>query len=227
MFRERYNPLKNKRGYLYLRETEYLRDKRTLKKKPSKLGDGKATKERWKYSVKKETYLGKIVELELKNILTFQEYVEKILKKDYLEEKINLSFDQLTDLFVSYILFSYEIDKNDFLSEKKRVYLVFGGYLSKITLNWFKNFNIRINYSELKEFERFRNRALDIGIYDDEIIALLFQKLTNTSENKNFDKDFLSIEKKNIKNDDFKENDLIKKTKIKKLREFIKKSIED
>jgi len=95
MFREKYNSLSEKRGYLYIRESVYKRDKRTLKKKPSKLGDGSATKERGKYTIKKDTYCGKINEIQIINILTSRDFLYRRYKHyKFTAYKINFNFDQ-------------------------------------------------------------------------------------------------------------------------------------
>ena len=65
------------RGYLYLRETIYVRDKRTHKRKPKKLGSGSGYKERGKYSKKKDIYCGKIVECSMKKFINFRDYIKK------------------------------------------------------------------------------------------------------------------------------------------------------
>jgi len=228
MLREKYNTLSNKRGYLYLRETIYKRDRRTLKRKPSKLCDGSATKERGKYSIKIDTYCGKIFEKELKYIETFNDYILKKhtnlnknnLDFDYLKYKLTSSFDKLLDDFIEYLFYIYEIDKNIFYNKKKITYAINNGYLSKETIFWLRKFRINGNYQNKKEIKRFTYRCNDIGIYDEEIIQTLYLKLVpeDLAKEKSL-KDF----KKEL--DLYKSNEFSNKLQIKKMRDFIKESM--
>ena len=179
MFREKYNSFSQKRGYLYIRESVYIRDKRTLKKKPFKLCDGTATKNRWKYTQKVDTYCGKIFEIEIKHILTFKDYIIQN-KIKFTEFKINSSFDKILDKFIDYLLYIYDIDNKQFFEGKKKVYAINNGFLSRDTINWFRKFSIRKGYPIQKEMERFTYKAEDIGIFDKEIISLLFSKIMPT-----------------------------------------------
>ncbi len=221
MLREKYNSLTNKRGYLYIRETIYQRDKRTLKKKPSKLGDGSATKNRWKYSLKKDTYCGKIIEnIEIKHIITFQEYLKKIKYGseqdfDFLEYKIKTDFDKILDDFVNYLIYIHKINDEEFKTGKKKAYAINNGFLSRETIEWVRRFRINKSPENPREFERFMNRCLASGIFDEEIIETLYLKLIP-------DKDILKKDKLN--EEDLSKNE-IKKIKIRKLRSFIKESI--
>lgn len=216
MLREKYNSLTNKRGYLYIRETIYKRDGRTLKRKPSKLCDGSATKNRYKYSIKKDTYCGKIQDnIKLDHIITFEDYISKNKTDfDFIKYKLKLEFDTILDDFVEYILFIYEIDKNNFFNGKKKVYEINNGYFSKETIEWVRRFRINKSANNPKEFERFSNRCYDTGIYDDEIINSLYLKLIPDSA-----QNILLIKEK------YEENE-IKKIKTDKLRNFIQTSIE-
>lgn len=220
MFREKYNPFKDKRGYLYLRESIYKRDKRTYKRKPSKLGDGKATKERGKYTKKKDTYLGKIIEKELQKVISFQEFLVSTKKiksnEEFLKYKININFENLLMDFIKYLLTIYEINSEEFFNkEKKKVYQINNGFLSPLTIDWLKRFRIRPNYSRLKELERFQYRCEDIGIFDKDIIGLLFSKLEE-------DQGLVESEEETQINKEEK----LKDFKLKKLKDFIKKSVE-
>lgn len=213
MFREKYNSSSDKRGYLYLRETVYERDGRTYKRKPAKFGDGKATKNRGKYSKKKDTYLGKIEEIQLKKILTFDDYLknEKNINNIF-EYKLNLNFDSLLDLFIEYLLFIYELEKEEFEKpKKKKVYNINEGYFSPITMDWIRRFRINSNYTNPNEMYRFSNRCKDSGIFDEQVIESLYTKLSPIDEK------LLAEEEKNKE---------IKKLKIKNYRDFIKQSIE-
>lgn len=213
MFREKYNSSSDKRGYLYLRETVYERDGRTYKRKPAKFGDGKATKNRGKYSKKKDTYLGKIEEIQLKKILTFDDYLknEKNINNIF-EHKLNLNFDSLLDLFIEYLLFIYELEKEEFEKpKKKKVYNINEGYFSPITMDWIRRFRINSNYTNPNEMYRFSNRCKDSGIFDEQVIESLYTKLSPIDEK------LLAEEEKNKE---------IQKLKIKNYRDFIKQSIE-
>lgn len=207
MFREKYNSLTQKRGYLYIRESIYVRDKRTIKRIPHKLCDGKATKERGKYSIKKDTYCGKITEIEILHIITFQDYLEQ-RNIEYIKFKINSSFDIILDTFINYLLYIYGLDKEDFFNGKKRVYAINNGFLSKDTILWFRRFSIRNNYPITKEMERFTFRAEDIGIFDEDIISLMFSKIMPTD----------NIITEDIEDKQTQSN----KLQVKNLREFIK-----
>ena len=178
MLWEKKSSLKQKRGYLYIRETIYERDKRTLKRKAPKLGDGSASKERWKYSKKIDIYCGKIIEdIELINFLTFREYIQNNKKLDFLEYKTQKVFSELLEDFVEYLLYSHNLDKEEFYEGKKAVYALASGYLSREGIEFLRRFTIKKNPLISNEIERFANRCLDIGIYDDEIIMLLYMKL--------------------------------------------------
>lgn len=210
MLREKYNSFTEKRGYLYLRETIYVRDKRSHKKLPSKLCDGSATKERGKYSQKKDTYCGKIEEIEIKHILTFEDFLKQ-QKQEYTQFKIDSNYDQILDKFVDYLLYIYEIDKELFLSKKKKVYAINNGYLSKDTVEWLRRFTIRKGYSSQKELERFSFRCEDIGIFDDDIVSIMFSKIMPQESLIHTD-----IEDKSKE---------LEKIDVKSLREFIRGSI--
>ena len=184
MFWIKSNNLKTKNDYLYLRETVYIRDKRSLKRSPRKLGDGKATKNRGKYSKKKDTYCGKITEVQVKKLLTFENYIIQNQKEysDFLEYKLNSSFDKVLTDFINYLLYIYEIDKDDFYGIKKKVFFTGTGYLCKETINRILNFNIKNIKNEKTELERFANRCEDAGIYDEEIISILYMKINDATK---------------------------------------------
>lgn len=167
----------NKTGYLYLRETVYVRDKRTLKKSPKKVGDRTASAKRGKYSKKKDIYCGKIIELNLKHFISFQEYVENILKKKYLEFKINSSFESLLRDFQNFLLYIYDIKKEEFENNKKKAYYIAGGFLCKQTIEYVLKFQINGDPENPKEIERFSNRCKDASIFDEEIIMNLYVKM--------------------------------------------------
>lgn len=208
MLREKYNSLTKKRGYLYLRETVYVRDKRSLKRTPCKLGDGKATKQRGKYSQKIDTYCGKIEEIEIKHIITFQDYLKKE-KIEYIEFKQISNYDQIIDKFADYLIYIYEIDKELFFSKKKKVYAINNGYLCTQTIEWLRSFTIRKSYPYEKELQRFSYRCEDTGIFDEDIVSILFSKIMPKDSLMNTD-----IEDKSSE---------LPKINVKSLRDFIRK----
>lgn len=202
MFREKLHKDPNQRGYLYIRESYYERDKRTHKRKPSKLCDGTATKERGKYSKKKDIYCGKIHEIEIKIIENFEGYLKK-QNKEYLEFKINSKFDDLIDEFVKYLLYIYELDEDEFYNGKKRVYALGDGYLSKETIIWLKNFEINGNYDNFNEIKRFSFRCQDCGIYDEDIINTLYLKLVPKIDERDIKEEIEELENQDEKREGF------------------------
>lgn len=194
----------DKRGYLYLRETVYERDKRSHKKKPKKLGDGSAYAQRGKYSKKKDIYCGKIVDVQVKKFLTFEEFITEKGFEDFLKFKLDVNFDELLGYFVDYLLYIYEIEKDTFENEKK-AYSVASGYLCKPTIDFIRRFNPRGDFDREKEIERFAYRCIDAGVYDEEIIMALYSKLTD-----------------NISLMDDKNYDAPRKEEFEKYRDFIK-----
>lgn len=168
-------------GYLYLRETIYQRDGRTYTRKPKKLGSGKSTKERGKFSKKKDTYCGKIKTVNLEKFIDFKTYILKEKKQDFLQFKLNSSFDIILDTFIEFLLYTHNLELDIFKQEGKNVFYLGGGYLCKETIEWVRKF--RVNHSNLeKELERFANRCQDSSIYDKEIISMLFSKLIPDSQ---------------------------------------------
>lgn len=196
MFREKFTNFKQSRGYLYIRESQYVRDKRTLKRKASKLCDGTATKDRGKYSKKKDIYCGKILEIEIKFVETFRNFIEN-QDKEYFEYKLNLKYEELIDEFMDYLLYIYDIDKDDFFNGKKAVYVVGNGYLSRETINWLKRFNIKGDYESSREIGRFTYRCEDVGIFDEETINSLYLKLVPQVNKEDMLEEIKSIQKSN------------------------------
>jgi hypothetical protein len=190
MLWEKKSSLKQKRGYLYIRETIYQRDGRTLKRKAPKLGDGSASKERWKYSKKIDIYCGKIIEdIELKHFISFKEYISQIKQLEFLEYKTSKVFSELLEDFIEYLLYSHELDKEEFFEGKKAAYAISSGYLSREGIEFLRRFNVKQNPLLSNEIERFANRCLDIGIYDDEIIMLLYMKLLPSEDAKSLEQE--------------------------------------
>lgn len=187
-----------KRGYLYLRLSQYRRDKRTLKKKAKHLGDGSAYKERNKHIVKKDYYLGRIMEITPNSFLSFQDYIIVQLQKesDYLNYVLHNSFEEIFFDFVSYLQelynFSISISKQEikhnsleFLylekKSKKTFALKTGGFFNIILLKRVYDF-IPQKRDEItqNDFKNFSNRCLDAGIFDDYVQMILYVKTLNT-----------------------------------------------
>lgn len=206
----------NQRGYLYIRETYYKRDKRTLKKKIGK-GDGSATKKRGRYSKKKDIYCGKIIELNTNKMVSFRNYQKEHIKEDFLEYKYNNDFDVILNDFIKYLFFLYDIDKNFLEIDKKIAYsLSSGGYLSKETINYLKKFKLNSNFFSKYEIERFVNRCLDTGIFDEEIIMTLYLKLLPKEDSLDLQKELEDLA-------DFK----LKSLNIDSFASFIKEEYKD
>jgi len=187
-------------GYLYLRETLYIRDKRSLKRKPRKLGDGSGKLNRSKYSKKIDTYCGRVFDVEPVHLDTFNSYIEKKTNMDFLEYKLSSSFDEILADFTNYLLYLFTIDREEFYSEKKKVYFTGVGFLCKETIEWVRKFNLRGSSENKNELERFGNRCQDMGIYDVDIIGLLFTKLSNTKDIMEEEIDVSTLETKEYAN---------------------------
>ena len=187
LWEKRYS-LNQKRGYLYIRESHYVRDKRTLKKKPPKKGDGTAYKQRSKYTKKKDIYCGKIIDdLSPESLETFQSYIERTKNKDFLAYKTQTSFKELLEDFSSYMLNIHNIDEENFYNGKKIAYAIGGGYFSRETINKVIEFAPKNSFIDNKELERFANRCFDAGIYDTEVVVLLYvKKLGKDPENSRY-----------------------------------------
>ena len=178
MLWEKKTSLNQKRGYLYIRETQYIRDKRTLKRKSPVHGDGSAYKQRGKYSKKKDIYCGKIIEgIELHHTISFREYIEEINKDEFLDYKTRSSFEIILDDFVNYLLYLHNLKRDDLEKGTKKAYAIATGYLSKQTIKRVYDFVPKSSMIDYKELERFANRCYDTGIFDEEIIMLLYTKL--------------------------------------------------
>lgn len=195
------NPEKG--GYLYLRETLYIRDKRSLTRKPRKLGSGKAYENRSKYSKKKDIYCGKIVSIEPKHFISYQKYLEDS-GEDYTEFKINSRFDNLLDSFIDYLLYINEIDKEEFQNGNKIAYSLANGFLSRETISFIKRFQTRGDPEDTKEIQRFSFRCEDSGIFDEDIIMNLYIKLIPTHDIKDIKEEIDELNKKKLIEKQFK-----------------------
>ncbi len=204
------NPYKNKNGYLYLRVSEYNRDKRTLKRKPKCHGDGTSYQNRNKWTKKKDIYCGKVYEIETNpKLITFQEYLEN-KKISYLEYKIKTSFSDIVYDFARYLLHIYDLDEEDFFNGKKKVYILDNKLLSRETLKWIIDFDINSIRKNENEVERFAIRCESTGIFDNDIIQTLFMKIMpdiNKEDIENLQKEieeFESMKPKSVNFKDFK-----------------------
>lgn len=184
------------RGYLYLRISEYVRDNRTLMRKPKHLSDGSKHKERNKYIKKKDIYLGKIQEIAPTIYMSFQDYIISYLEKeeDFLHYVLSYTFDELFYDFISYLEEIYEFDfqvlKQDLKSTedeikhlKTKTYaLKTGGFFNIILLRRAFDFECRkSNEVSANDFSNFSNRCYDCGIYDEHIQMVLYSKLIHVS----------------------------------------------
>ena len=177
MFREKLRANSDERGYLYIRETIYERDGRTLKRIPRKLGNGEATKNRGKYSKKIDIYCGRIIEKKIIHFINFSDWINN-KGLDFHIFKLNSDFNTILNEFINYILYIYEIDYLEFHeSSIKKVYALGSGFISPIVISWLKRFNINGNPNNLSELKRFAYRCQDCCIFDDEIVHLLYVKM--------------------------------------------------
>lgn len=203
-----------KNHYLYWRYSVYERDKRTLKRKPKKLGDG--TFNQNKYIKRKDYYLGKLVQLQPpQKIFFFQEFLKKkniTNLKLFLAEK---NYDEIFNLYVEYIIELHDIDKNElFENNTKIVYETPMGYLSKRLIQWVHSFefNPRLDPMDEKELDRFAGRCEFIGISDPDVISALYQKICPEIDEEDIRKalqeEIKELEKqklKSMKYEDFKD----------------------
>lgn len=191
----------NTKEYLYLRETIYIRDKRSLIRKPRKLSKINNFSKRYIYSKKKDIYCGKIINKDIKISLSFEDFINKQKNiQDFLKYTLDIEFNDLIDDFISFLLYIYDIKKEVFFLEKK-VFRLQIGFFCLNTIDFLKRFRIDKNKKEINEFKRFYNRALDVGIFEEDIISILFSKLSFVflEETKNFTK-IKKIKYTNLKN---------------------------
>lgn len=172
------NPYKNKNGYLYLRVSEYKRDKRTLKRKTTtRQGDGSGRENRNKWTKKIDIYCGKIFEINSQpKFITFQDFIEK-KSQNYLDYKLNSKFEDIVYDFAKYLLFIYDLDEEDFFHGRKKVYALNEKLLSRETLKWIIDFEINPIKKQENELERFAIRCESTGVFDYDIIQTLFMKM--------------------------------------------------
>lgn len=198
------------RGYLYLRISEYKRDRRTLKRKPRHLGDGSAHKERNKYIVKKDIYLGKIHQLTPSSFMSFQDYIIMQLQKekDYLQYVLHTPFEEMVFDFISYLSELYEIplpiSKKEIIHSsfenlltsnfsKKTYALKTGGFFNIILCKRVLDFEpSQKEIVHTRDFELFSNRCIDAGFFDEYVQMALYLKLLNTKSVDSLEEELLS-----------------------------------
>ena len=207
------------RGYLYLRESVYSRDRRTLQRKPKHLGDGSKHKNRNQYIKKKDTYLGKIIELSCDFYLSFEDYIISHIQKenDYLYYILQYSFDEIFFDYIDYLqeIYSFDIQiTKDFITNfnsqhnekeikklKTKTYaLQSGGFFNIILLHKVFNFECRkIDEISFTDFNNFSARCHDSGIIDEYIQIVLYSKLINTENLQELEEEItqLRLEKEN------------------------------
>jgi hypothetical protein len=194
---------KSGKQYAYLIKTTYKRDKRTIKKKPSWQGDGTARKERGKYSKKKFIYLGKIKKITFKKYFDFKEYIEEKTNLSLIEIKTNFSFKKIMEHFRDYLLKLNNLNYEEYISEKF-AYDICGGIFCKKTFDWVLSSHIIGNHQSNYEIKRFTKRCMKIGIFDEEIIKILYLKLVPDIEKNKLKKalleEFEELDKKKEEN---------------------------
>lgn len=171
--------------YLYLRYSQYQRDKRTLKRKPRKLGEG--TFDQNKYIKRKDIYLGKLIELpNPQKIFFFREYLENKEINNFQKYIHETNYKDLFNKYIEYMIEFYQIDKEElFSSDKHIVFDVAGAYISKRLIEWVNSFEFhqKRDPKDEKELDRFAARCEFIGIIDIEVISALYQKICPEIEN--------------------------------------------
>jgi len=201
--------VKNDNKYIYLRYSEYIRDKRTLKRKPRSQGKGDYNPN--KYIKKKDIYLGKLTTLENpKQIIFFDDYLKNIGIKDKNDFLNNNSYDKIFDIYLKYLFELYNIDEIDFFNKDKLiVYETSNGYISKRMLDWVHSFIVnQNNFLDEKEIQRFTIRCEYLGILDLDIINALYSKICpeiNEEENlKELNKEIDKLKKDELKRESYK-----------------------
>jgi len=198
MFREKLTKNLDERGYLYIRESYYERDGRTLKRKPKKLCDGSATKNRHKYSKKRDIYCGKIKEKEIEILENFEDFYSIVQnnQKEFTIFKIESTFEELLDTFIDYLLYVYKIDKQTYeKNTPKHAYALGDGFLSPIIISWLLRFNINGSCDNPNEIQRFTYRCQDCGIFDEEIINILYLKLVPDTKRQEITQEIRQMQK--------------------------------
>jgi hypothetical protein len=158
-------------GYLYLRKTVYLRPAVTLLDFNGKKGESRET--RGKYSKKRDIYCGKIVQVSMKSFDNFESYIEG-KGISFLEYKLNATFEQILKDFTHYLCSIHQITLSDI---ENNAYVVGSGYLCKETIDFVSEFKPRSIYGNMTDIKNFAFRCEDAGIYDENIIMLLYAKL--------------------------------------------------
>jgi len=164
--------------YVYLKESVYVRDKRTMTRKPRKLGSGNFNQN--KYVTKKETYIGKLVKIETpKQFYLYETFLLNRDIKDFNKFLEEIEYDALFDSYLEYLHELYNITKEDF--EKKNIVYYTDSciYFSLKLIDWTKSFKFspKYHHTDRKEMERFIDRCELIGIIHKQVIMALYEKL--------------------------------------------------
>lgn len=169
-----------KRGikqYLYLVKKEYIRDKRTTRKKTKHKGDGTANLERWKYTKEGPwEYVGKITPREMTKLCSFEDYV-KDQSIEFVLFLLEADFSQILNLYVDYLLCLYNIPREEY-ENKNNVYPIDGGFLCRKTMEEIHNYFQETKY-EVNSFRHkwnFGEKCGQAGMTNYRVFIALYNK---------------------------------------------------
>ena len=152
-------------GYLYLREKNYKRDKRTLKRKKNyRIYNGDATKDRGRYSKTKDLqYLGKIIYPKKIENIDFEEYLLKNKGTNFSQFLITNNYETIIKTYQSYL-------KEILGAKDNENYVINDGVLSEHSIQPLLQFEFRINEntSARSESDRFAKIYKRSGFHWDE-----------------------------------------------------------
>lgn len=201
--------------YVYLKESVYIRDKRTMTRKPRRLGSG--TFNQNKYVKKKETYIGKLVKIDKpEKFYLYEKYLEE---KGIIDSDKHISeteYGELFDSYLGYLNELYEISSEDLEKTNIVYYTDSCIYFSKKLTDWAKSFKFspKYHHTDKKEMERFIDRCELIGIVHKGVITALYEKLCPKIDEKEMmaemQNEFEEMDKKKLK-----------KLTVSELRDFI------
>jgi len=198
-----------KRGnkiYVTLRISKYIRDKRTLKKTPKKLCDGKSLKNKNKYIKKIDIHIGQIKVLPNPNkIYFFEDYLKlkKINKKEFLEKN---NYEKIFETYLEFLFELFEIKKEEVYKEKPLIVFETAlGWISSRIIEWVNSFEVHpTQFKSEKEIERFNQRMEFIGITDIEVISKLYMKICPEINYKELKEEIKKLEEMEMKKSDKK-----------------------
>ena len=178
--------------------------------------------ERNKHIKKKDTYLGKIIEISPEFYMSFQDYIVDHLEKstDFLHYVLGNSFHDIFFDFVSYLQelydFEFSLKKEDishFSLEKHKQFttktyaLKSGGFFNVLLLNRVFIFQPQLSDEvHYKDFEHFSNRCYDCGIYDDYIQIVLYSKLISAPNLQELEEEIIQLQYEQMKKEDIEKN---------------------